>query len=76
MLEGIGHFTLTRFNEDERVAEMVCRTPYPSRFEEGIIVQIVRMFKPEDSVLPNIELDTNKETRREGGESCTFQIRW
>ena len=76
MTEGIGHYELKSFDAIGRKAEMVCKTPYPSKFEEGLIVQIVRKFKPKGSLLPRVELDTTKETRRDGGESCTFKISW
>ncbi|MFK7952340.1 MAG: hypothetical protein AB8B73_05805 [Ekhidna sp.] len=76
MTEGIGHYELTKFDATSKTAEMVCHTPYPSKFEEGLILQIVRMFKPEGSLMPKVALDSLKETRRKGGESCTFKINW
>lgn len=76
MTEGIGHYELTSFDADKKEAEMVCHTPYPSKFEEGLVTQIVRMFRPKGSLLPRVELDTTKETRRNGGERCTFKIYW
>lgn len=76
MMEGIGHYELVRFDEANKEAIMVCHTPYPSKFEEGIILQIARQFKPEDSLMPKVQLDTTKETRKNGGERCTFIITW
>lgn len=76
MLEGIGHLKLAKYDEANKVAEMVCHTPYPSKFEEGLIVQIVRKFKPEGSIRTKVELDETKETRRKGAETCTFKISW
>ena len=76
MTEGIGHYELVRFDEANKEAIMVCHTPYPSKFEEGLILQIVRQFKPEGSLMPKVELDETKETRRNGGERCTFKISW
>lgn len=75
MTEGIGHYDLVRFDEENKEAILVCHTPYPSKFEEGLIVHIARTFKPEGSFL-KVQLDTTKETRREGGERCTFKITW
>lgn len=76
MTEGIGHYQLTRFDAEKAEAEMVCHTPYPSKFEEGLIVQIVRRFRPEGSIKSRVELDETKESRRTGGETCTFKISW
>ena len=75
MLEGIGHYKLIEFNEKERKAIMVCDNPYPSKFDEGIITQIVRKFKPTGS-RELIKLDTSKGSRKSGGDSCTFIITW
>jgi hypothetical protein len=76
MIEGIGHYQLTKFDEKKKEAVMVCHTPYPSKFEEGLIVQIVRQFKPKDSIRNKVVLDESKESRRTGGETCTFLISW
>lgn len=76
MLEGIGHYHLKSFDSEKREAIMVCHTPYPSKFEEGLVMQIVRMFKPKDSLKSKVVLDTTKETRAKGGDTCTFVITW
>jgi len=76
MTEGIGHYKLVKFDEAKREAVMVCHTPYPSKFEEGLVLQIVRKFKPQDSIRTRVSLDETKETRRKGGDTCTFNISW
>ncbi len=76
MLDGIGHYRLEKYDAETKTAEMVCHTPYPSKFEEGLILQIVRRFKPAGSIRTKVELDESKETRRKGGQSCTFSISW
>lgn len=76
MLEGIGHYILEKYDENQREAEVKCHTPYPSKFEEGILLAITRRFKPKDSIRTKVALDSSKETKREGGESCTFIINW
>ncbi len=76
MLEGIGHYSLTEFNAESRQAKMVCDNPYPSKFDEGIIIQVLRNFKPENSISQSVQLDTTQETRKNGGNSCTYLITW
>lgn len=76
MEEGIGHYSVTKYDETSKTAVMVCNTPYPSKFEEGLILQITRKFKPKGSLLSKVELDQTKESRRAGGETCTFNISW
>ena len=72
MLEGIGHYTLTEFDEEKGYAVMVCENPYPSRFDLGIISRLVKKY----SHNPNskVYLDITKETRLEGGRSCTYVV--
>ena len=76
MTEGIGHYTVTKFDGDRKEAEMECHTPYPSKFEEGLITQVVRRFKPAGSLRSRVVLDETKTTRRNGGDRCTFKIQW
>lgn len=76
MQEGIGRYELRKFDPEERKAILWSNSPYPSKFEEGVIVQIVRMFKPKDSIRNKITLDETKETRKSGGESNTYLISW
>ncbi len=74
-LKGIGNYNLVEFNEKERMAVMVCDNPYPSKFDEGIITQIVRKFKPPGS-RENVTLDESKTNRTMGGDSCNYLINW
>ena len=76
MMEGIGHYNLVEYDSKARKATFVCDNPYPSKFDEGIITQLVRRFKPNDSVKQEITLDTTKESRISGGDSCTYHITW
>ena len=75
MLSGIGNYKLVEFDAENQTAVMCCNNSYPSRFDEGIITQFVRKFKPPYSS-EEITLDTTKETRLKGGDSCTFLISW
>lgn len=75
MLEGIGHYNLAEFDAAAKRAVMVCDNPYPSRFDEGIITQVVRRFKPIGS-RESVSLDQSKESRLKGGNSCTYVITW
>lgn len=72
---GIGNYKLISFDAVKKEAVMLCNNPYPSKFDEGIITQIVRKFKP-TGFRESIQLDTSKETRNNGAESCTFLISW
>ncbi|NOU16972.1 MAG: hypothetical protein HOO91_05375 [Bacteroidales bacterium] len=73
--EGIGHYRLTDFNAAGKHAVMVCDNPYPSKFDEGIITQLVRKFKT-TAATESIKLNLTKETRIKGGHSCTYNITW
>ena len=75
MLEGIGHYKLTHFDAKKKEAVLVCNTPYPSKFDEGVITQVVRTFKPGPS-RDSVTLDPTKPTRTKGADSCTYNISW
>lgn len=72
----IGHYKIIDFDTINKSAIMVCNNPYPSEFDRGIISAMVRKFKPQDSLKTDVSLDTKKETRKRGGESCTYKINW
>ncbi len=54
MLEGIGHYKLDRI--DDKTYKMVCKNPYPSEFDRGIIDAMANRFKPEG--IPRIHIET------------------
>jgi len=72
----IGSYILKSFNEDDKVAIMICNNPYPSEFDRGIITTMLRRFKPKNSYKYDVILDTEQETRLNGGESCTYKVIW
>ncbi|HTJ50370.1 MAG TPA: hypothetical protein VL443_13010 [Cyclobacteriaceae bacterium] len=72
----IGHYTLTSFEENKKLAIMVCNNPYPSEFDRGIITTMVKKFVPRGSLIYDVQLDRTKETRLDGAESCTYIITW
>ena len=71
-----GEYTLSEFDEKNKTAVMVCRNPYPSEFDRGIITAILRKFRPKGSFKADVILDNTKETRSKGADSCTFNIFW
>lgn len=74
MKEGIGHYKLIDCDNNKRKAIMECNTPQPSKFDEGLIILLMNKF--DKKLKPKIELDLTKETRNDGGDSCTFIITW
>lgn len=69
----IGFYKYSKISENE--AEIHCKNPYPSEFDEGIIEAIATKFSTAGQN-PYVVLATNKETRRNGAESCTFIVKW
>ena len=77
LYEGIGNYKLVEFDEENRKAVMVCDNPYPDDFDKGIIISLVRRYKPQDSlVLEEVIIDESKGTRSEGKDSTTYLIHW
>ncbi|MCH2045427.1 MAG: hypothetical protein MK212_15020 [Saprospiraceae bacterium] len=76
MLDGIGHYTLVSFDAAARKAVMKCENPYPSKFDQGIIDKVTELFKPATSKEYQVSIDSTKERRTRGAESCTYLIHW
>ena len=55
--------------------KMICRNPYPSEFDQGIISATARKFAPKGT-LPMVKLDETAPTRKKGADACTFLITW
>jgi hypothetical protein len=72
----IGYYQLSNFDLNARMAIMECKNPYPSDFDRGIIMTMLRRFLPKESVKHNVVLDTDKPTRLDGGEQCTYIVSW
>ncbi len=71
-----GYYRLISYDAQHRKAVMECRNPYPCHFDRGIILSLVRKFKPRDSYKQDVILDLNKECRLDGGDSSTYIISW
>lgn len=76
LLDGIGSFSILSFDEDQKEAKIVCNTPYPSKFEEGVLYELTRKFKPNAQTVHLIKVDPTRERRTKGGQSCTYIINW
>jgi hypothetical protein len=54
---------------------VVCRNPYPSDFDRGIIQGVAERFRsPENRI--SVHLDYGAPTRKSGADSCTFLVTW
>jgi hypothetical protein len=72
----IGVYEVLDFYEKSRKATVRSSAPYPSEFDRGLIMAFLIRFKPKDSVTYDVILDVTKETRLNGGNSCTYIISW
>jgi hypothetical protein len=55
--------------------KMICKNPYPSDFDQGIVYAVAHRFAPK-GVIPAVSLDETAPTRKKGADSCTFLITW
>ncbi|MDC0718044.1 hypothetical protein [Nannocystis bainbridge] len=69
MTEGIGHYHYERV--DEREARMCCDTPYPCRFDMGLVAGFAARF------VTDVEVEHEPgECRARGGANCVYRVRW
>lgn len=69
----IGEYRYEKVNESE--ARMICRTPYPSDFDYGLIYRLVQKFAPKGSHVVVVR-DENAPSRKNGDDSCTYIVKW
>ncbi len=72
----IGYYKLLSYDKDARIAIMECKNPYPSDFDRGIIMTMLRKFLPKESVRHNVLLDPGKPSRLYGEDRCTYIVTW
>lgn len=76
IIDLIGNYTIVDFNEKKGEAIITSNTPYPSKFDEGLIYEVTRQFKPDPTRAHLITLSKAHECRDTGGESCTYILSW
>ena len=69
----IGHYHYQQLTENE--ACFICNNPYPCDFDRGIIEAVADKFKPEGAIVTVVH-DNNAPCRKQGGESCTYRVKW
>lgn len=70
----IGEYRLEKVSGRE--ARMICRNPYPSDFDYGLIYRLTQKFLPEDSTGAIVIRDDTAPTRKKGADSCSYTIKW
>ena len=70
----IGEYTFTKTGE--RSGEMVCRNPYPSDFDYGLIYRLVQKFRPTDGEGFKVVRDDSIPNRTTGADACLYRITW
>jgi len=55
--------------------KMVCRNPYPSEFDQGLIEAVAQKFAPAGAFVV-VRLDENSPTRKNGADACTYWVSW
>ena len=71
MIDVIGHYRLEEV-PGKNEARIVSDTPYPSEFDEGIVAAMARRFEPG----ARVTLDESQPSRLNGGDTCTYLVRW
>jgi hypothetical protein len=68
----IGHYRFERAGE--RSGEMTCRTPYPCRFDRGLLRGVAQHYAPVDAFV--FLEETGSACRRDGDDECTYTVYW
>lgn len=69
LLPGIGNYKFRSTGANS--AEIICDTPYPCAFDEGIVTAMAKRFEPGAKV-------THKDgsCRKTGDSTCTYEVSW
>lgn len=72
----VGYYKLLNYSPEKKEAKLECRNPYPCYVDRGILTYLAIKYKPADSSLILVELDTNRPNRLAGGEVSFYNILW
>lgn len=71
MIDIIGHYRCEEIPGKQEI-HVISDTPYESEMDEGIVTAMARRFEPG----ARVSLDATRPNRLNGGDSCTYIIRW
>ncbi len=60
----------------EQIGEMLCRNPYPSDFDYGLIYRLIQKHRPDDSSKFQVARDDSISNRKNGGDACIYHVSW
>ena len=69
----IGHYNHKSYGPNKATIE--CANPYPCDFDRGIIEAMATRFKPNGAIV-KVQHDASKPCRKNGADSCTYQVSW
>lgn len=70
MMDGIGNYSCQKI-EDGKI-EIVADNPYPTAFDEGLILSIAQRFNP----ISVVQLVEERSSRSKGGNADVFLVQW
>jgi hypothetical protein len=71
MTEGIGHYGFEKIGAKK--AKMICKNPYPSDFDRGLVEAVRKKFAPPGAFATVTVIEDG---RKNGGESSTYSVEW
>jgi hypothetical protein len=70
----IGNYKYEKIND--KSVKIICKNPYPTDFDKGIIESMAKKFKPQGTLFVKVTVDATQPQRNQGGESDTYIITW
>jgi len=71
-----GFYRLISCDAASKKATLMCKTPYPTEFDKGMLTATLRKYKPLESAFQEVRLQENMPTRSKGYISCTYLLSW
>lgn len=71
-----GYYKLLSFSSEKKEAQIECKNPYPCYLDRGILTAVCRDYRPSNSKVVHIELDTSRPNRLAGGHVSYYNIIW
>ncbi len=70
----MGSYIFQKTGEDS--GTLVCSTPYPCDFDQGLIEAVASRFRGRTPGKVTVQHEEAAGCRKQGGESCTYVVQW
>jgi len=72
----VGYYKVIKFKKEQKEIQIECKNPYPCYWDRGILTALGKKYKPQESRIFHVELNTSLPNRLAGSDKSIYTIVW